>query len=155
RPATEPAMTPGRVTAVTIYQNSALVTREVDVKGPAGLTEVVVTPLPPQTVDSSLYTEGNDGLRILSTRYRTRAVKEDTRAEVRALQDQIKKLEADHQRMLKEMQVAEQNLLFVGKLEQFTAATMQTLAEKGMLNGETTIILSKYVMSGREEIAKR
>jgi hypothetical protein len=150
-----PTTAPSRVVLVTVYQGTALVTREVEVPTGQGLVEVVVSPLPPQTIDSSLYTEATDGLRILSTRYRTRAVKEDTRAEVRALQEQIKKLEADHQRMLKETQVAEQNLLFVGKLEQFTAATMQTLAEKGMLNGETTITLSKYVMSGREEIAKR
>jgi hypothetical protein len=150
-----PTTAPSKVVLVTVYQGTALITREVDVPPGQGLVEVVVSPLPPETIDSSLYTEGNDGLHILSTRYRTRAVKEDTRAEVRALQEQIKKLEADHQRMLKEMQVAEQNLLFVGKLEQFTAATMQALAEKGMLNGETTITLSKYVMSGREEIAKR
>src|SRR4051794_4608860 len=150
-----PTTAPSKVVLVTVYQGTALVTREVEVPAGQGLVEVVVSPLPPQTIDSSLYTEASDGLRILSTRYRTRAVKEDTRAEVRALQDQIKKMEAEQQRLQKEMQVAEQNLLFVGKLEQFTAATMQTLAEKGMLNGETTITLSKYVMSGREEIAKR
>jgi uncharacterized protein (TIGR02231 family) len=150
-----PTTAPSKVIGVTVYQGTALVTREVEVPAGQGLVEVVVSPLPPQTIDSSLYTEATDGLRILSTRYRTRAVKEDTRAEVRALQDQIKKMEAEQQRLQKEMQVAEQNLLFVGKLEQFTAATMQTLAEKGMLNGETTITLSKYVMSGREEIGKR
>ncbi len=150
-----PAASAGKVISVTVYQGTALVTREVDVPAGQGLVEVVVSPLPPQTIDSSLYTESGDGLRILSTRYRTRAVKEDTRAEVRAVQEQIKKLEADQQRMTKELQVAEQNLLFVGKLEQFTAATMATLTEKGMLNGETTITLSKYVMSGREEIAKK
>lgn len=150
-----PVASAGKVVSVTVYQGTALVTREVDVPAGQGLVEVVVSPLPPQTIDSSLYTESGDGFRVLSTRYRTRAVKEDTRAEVRAVQEQIKKLEADQQRMAKELQVAEQNLLFVGKLEQFTAATMSTLTEKGMLNGETTITLSKYVMSGREEIAKK
>src|ERR1700710_400210 len=80
-----------RIVSVTVYQGTALVTREVDVPAGQGLVEVVVSPLPPQTIDSSLYTESGDGLRILSTRYRTRAVKEDTRAEVRAVQEQIKK----------------------------------------------------------------
>ena len=32
--------------------------------------------------------------------------------------------------------MAEQNLQFLAKLEQFTAATMQGLADKGMLNGD-------------------
>jgi hypothetical protein len=150
-----PATAPSKVVSATVYQGTALVTREVDVPAGQGLVEVVVSPLPPQTIDSSLYTEGGDGMRILSTRYRTRAVREDTRAEVRAKQEQIKKLQAEQARIQRETQVAEQNLLFVGKLEQFTAATMQGLAEKGLLNGETTITLSKYVMSGREEIAKK
>ena len=62
RPATS------RIVAVTVYQGQALVTREVSVPEGAGTIELVVTPLPPQTVENSLYTEGADGLRVLSTR---------------------------------------------------------------------------------------
>src|SRR5262249_4332964 len=125
--------------------------REVDVPEGKGLIEVVVTPLPPQTIDSSLYTEGTDGLRVLSTRYRTRAVKEDTRKEVRAKEEQIKKLKQEAERMQKKVQVIEQNLQLLTKLEGFTSATMQHLAEKGLLNSEATIELSKYVMDSRSE----
>src|SRR3954447_10682812 len=87
-----PKSAPSRVTAVTVYQGNALVTREVDVPEGKGLVEFVVTTLPPETIDSSLYTEGGDGLRVLSTRYRTRAVREDTRQEVRAKEEQIKRI---------------------------------------------------------------
>src|SRR5688572_3390373 len=83
-PATAPVSATSRVSAVTVYQGSALVTREVQVPEGAGMLELIVTPLPAQTIDSSLYSEGSDGVRIMTTRYRTRAVKEDTRAEVRA-----------------------------------------------------------------------
>ena len=62
---------PSRVVAVTVYQGTALVTREVQVKDGNGLMELTVNPLPPETVDSSLYTESTDGIRVLSTRYRT------------------------------------------------------------------------------------
>ena len=41
---------PSKVVAVTVYQNTALVTREVTVPEAAGLTEVVVSPLPPATL---------------------------------------------------------------------------------------------------------
>ena len=41
--------------------------------------ELIVTPLPEQTTTSSLYTEAGEGVRVLSTRFRTRAVLEDTR----------------------------------------------------------------------------
>lgn len=146
-----PKTAPNRVTAVTVYQGNALVTREVAVPEGKGLVELVVTPLPAQTLEGSLYTEGTDGIRVLSTRYRSRAVKEDTRAEVRAKEEQIKTLQAEAKAMQKEIEVIGQNLQMLAKLEGFTAATMQQLAEKGMLNGETTIALTKYVMQTRAE----
>jgi hypothetical protein len=146
-----PKAAASRVAALTVYQGNALVTREVDVPEGRGLIELVVTPLPAQTVDSSLYSEGTDGIRVLSTRYRTRAVKEDTRKEVRAKEGQIRALKQDAERLQKEIQVIEQNLQFLTKLEAFTGATMQQLAEKGLLNSEATLALSKYVMAGRAE----
>src|SRR5947209_7572078 len=88
RPATS------KIVAVTVYQGQALVTREVSVPEGDGTVELVVTPLPAQAVDSSLYTEGTDGLRVLSTRFRTRAVKDDTRREVRAKEDLLETLQA-------------------------------------------------------------
>src|SRR5258708_31234670 len=68
-----------RIDHVTVYQNNALVTREVDIPEGAGTMELIVSPLPPQTVDTSLYSEGHEGLRVLTTRFRLRPVKEDTR----------------------------------------------------------------------------
>src|SRR6516165_8047768 len=143
-----------RVTGVTVYQNTALVTREVDVPEGAGSIELVVASLPPRVVDTSLYSEGTDGIRVLATRARTRAVKEDTRDEVRKLQTQIKDLLAAAQKIQSEIKVHEQNLQMLGKLENFTAATMQHLTEKGLLSSETTIKLSTYVMDTRGEKSK-
>jgi hypothetical protein len=149
----EPALKSARsrVSAVTVYQGNALVTREVEVPDGKGMIELVVTPLPPQTIDSSLYSEGTNGTRVLTTRYRSRAVKEDTRKEVRAKEEQIKRLQLEAQRLQKEVQVIEQNLQMLGKLENFTAATMQQLTEKGLLSSDTTIKLSKYIMEARAE----
>ena len=152
-PEAAPKAAPSRVTAVTVYQGNALVTRLVDVPDGRGLVEIVVTPLPPQTVDSSLYAEGTDGLRVLSSRYRTRAVKEDTRKEVRAKEAEIRSLKLEAERLKNEAQVAEQNLQLLTKLENFTSVTMQHLAEKGLLNSEATLTLAKYVMTTRVEKA--
>jgi uncharacterized protein (TIGR02231 family) len=144
-----PKSAASRVSAVTVYIGSALVTREVSVPEGKGTIELVVTPLPSQTVANSLFTEGSDGLRVLSTRCRTRAVREDTRQAVRAREEEIKTLTADSDRIKKEIQVIGQNLEFLQKLENFTGATMQGVAEKGMLNGETTIRLTTFVMDSR------
>ena len=95
--------TASRIIAVTVYQNTALVTREVPTPEKAGLTELIVSPLPPSTMPSSLYSEGTDGTRVLSTRYRTRAIAEDTREEVRAIEGKIKELRAQQAALLLEL----------------------------------------------------
>ena len=138
-----------KITAVTVYQGQALVTREVSVPEGDGTVELVVTPLPAQTVDSSLYTEGTDGLRVLSTRFRTRAVKDDTRQEVRAKEELLKKLQADAQRLQKEIAVQEQDLQYLQKLEGFTGTALTGLTEKGRLDSEAILTLSKFVMENR------
>ena len=143
RPATS------QITDVTVYQGQALVTREVSVPEGDGTVELVVTPLPAQTVDSSLYTEGTDGLRVLSTRFRTRAVKDDTRQEVRAKEELLKKLQADAQRLQKEIAVQEQDLQYLQKLEGFTGTALTDLTEKGRLDSEAILTLSKFVMENR------
>jgi hypothetical protein len=151
-PAAKPAAS--RVVSVTVYQSSALVTREVTVPDAAGVTELVVASLPPQVVQNSLYAEGGAGLRILSTRARSRAVREDTREEVRKIDAQIKTAQAAHQETDAAAKALDQNLALLGKLEGFTAATMQHLAEKGLLNSEATIALAKHIMDQRSEKTK-
>jgi uncharacterized protein (TIGR02231 family) len=149
--AAEPTTAPSKVVAVTVYQDSALVTREVQTPASAGQLEIVVSPLPPQTIDSSLYSEGSDGIRILTTRYRTRAIKEDMREEVRAKEQQIKTLQLDAEKMQKDVQVIDQNLAMLGKLEQFTASNMEHLTEKGVLSADTMIAMSKWIMEQRSQ----
>ncbi len=149
-----PHSAPSRISQVTIYPNNALVTRQVNVPEGTGTFELIVTPLPPQTVSGSLYSEGTDGLRVLTTRYRTRPIQEDTREEVRKLEAQIKLLQAEQQKLQSDIQVAEQNLAMLGKLESFTGANLQHQTEKGTLNSESVMALSKYVMEGRSEKAQ-
>ncbi len=155
--AAEPAAPPAaktagnRITHVTVYPNSALVTREVEVPAGTGTFELVVTPLPAQTVNSSLYSEGGDGLRVLSTRFRTRPIKEDTREEVRKLDDEIRKLQLTNERIQADITGIDQNLKMLTKLEDFTAVTTKTASEKANLSSESIIALSKYVMDSRGE----
>ena len=52
------------------------------------------------------------------------------------------------------MQVVQQNEQLLTKLENFTGANLQHETEKGTLNSEAIMALSKYVMDGRAEKAK-
>lgn len=160
QPATQPAqppqpIAPSRITAVTVYQTNALVTREVTVPAGAGVAELVVGPLPASTVDSSLHAEGNDGLRVLTTRYRTRVVRESTLDEVRKLEQQLKDVRADIQQLQKQAQTEQENLQLLTKLETFTTASMKDITEKGQLNAEGVTTLAKYIMENREQRARK
>ncbi len=83
--------------------------------------------MPSQTVDDSLFTEGSEGVRVLATRFRTRAVKNDTREEVRTREEALKKLEAEADRLQKEAAVQGQGLEYLKKLEGFTGASLTAL----------------------------
>jgi uncharacterized protein (TIGR02231 family) len=143
-----------RVIAVTVYASSALVTREVDVPDGAGTFELTVTPLPPSTVNGSLYTEGAENLRVLATRYRTRAVLEDPREDVRQLQDELKQLQQTQEKVDGDLKAVQTNLQFLSKLESFTATGTTQPADKGGLSGESALTLSKYIMECRAEKTK-
>ena len=88
-----PKIAASKITNVTVYPSNALVTREVEVPAGTGTMELVVSPLPERTVHSTLYSEGADGIRVMTTRFRSRPVKENPREEVRKLEDEIKKLQ--------------------------------------------------------------
>jgi hypothetical protein len=149
-----PKIAASRIVHVTVYPDSALVTREVEVPAGAGTVELVVSPLPERTVNSSLYSENADGIRVLTTRFRTRPVKENTREEVRKLEDEIKKLQATSRKLQADMEACKQNMGLLGKLENFTTVSTQHATEKGKLDSEATIALAKYLMDGRGEKTK-
>jgi hypothetical protein len=143
-----------RIVKVVAYPDSALVTREVDVPAGAGLTELVVSPLPVRVVTTSLYSEGSNGLRVLSTRFRTRQVFEDAREEVRKAEDEKYKLELAIEKLNADIKAMADNLKMLDKLENFTSVTTVSSTEKGGLNGDTVITMSKYVMEQRVKNTK-
>jgi hypothetical protein len=149
-----PKIASSRITQVTIYPDSALVTREVEVPQGDGVMELVVSPLPHATVNSSLYSEGADGIRVLTTRFRSRPVLEDTREEVRKLEDEIKKLGQSCAQMQANILALQNNIALLAKLETFAAASTTHATEKGKLDSEATITLAKYLMEGRLEKTK-
>lgn len=144
-----------KLAQVTVYTGSALVTREVDVPEGTGIFELIVSPLPTGVVDSSLYSEGNDTSRVLTTRARTKVVQEDIREEVRKLQAQLKELQLRSSQVAGDMETVGQNQRLLEKLEDFTSATTKQLTEKGLLSSDQTIKLATFVMTTRSDHSKQ
>jgi len=143
-----------KITSVTVYSNTALITREVTAPEGAGLTEVIVSPMPPYTMQSSLNAEGNDNIRVLSVRFRSRAIAEDTREEVRKLDAQIKTLTTKQQTLDSELKSIGENLKLLDKLEGFTAKSLEHLTDKGQLDTDKIIALAKFVQEDRTKRTK-
>src|ERR1700730_15137959 len=86
-----PRIAKSKIDKVTVYPNNALVTREVEVPAGTGLIELTITPMPDRIVPSTMYSEGGAGLRVLTTRFSTRQVLEDTSEERRKLEAEQEK----------------------------------------------------------------
>jgi uncharacterized protein (TIGR02231 family) len=143
-----------KVTAVTVYPVGALVTREVEATGPAGRVELVVSPLPAATISSSLYAEGTDGIRVLTTRYRTRPIIADTTADVKKAMEELKALQIAKEKIDGDLGAIQENVKMLGKMEGFLTVTTVQATEKGALNADAAIALAKHIREQRIETAK-
>ena len=81
--------TAGTISKVTVYRGQALVTRTISIDLPPGASELIVKDLPAMIVPESIYAQTSDNIKVLSVRYRQKAVSQATREEVKQLDAQI------------------------------------------------------------------
>jgi len=143
----------GRVETVTLYRGQALVTRAVPVEAPAGRVELVVADLPQRVVPDSLFAEGGAGIEVRAVRFRTRAVGEEPREEVRKLDLRIEEVQSKIAHNKKMQQVVAQRVAFLEKLDGFTAPTAKAELTKGVLNFETLEKLAFFSFKQRQAVA--
>jgi hypothetical protein len=143
----------GRATQVTLYRGQAQVTRTVPVEGNAGNLEIVVGKLPEQVVPDSLFAEGSDAVEIRAVRFRTRAVGEEPREEVRKLDAQILDTQQKIDLTTKRQALLAKRTEYLGKLENFVAPTAKSDLAKGVLNAEALEKLTNFSFSEHEKIA--
>jgi hypothetical protein len=151
--AQEPVELHGKLDAVTVYRGQALVTRLIEVPAPAGLREVIVTNLPAGIVPGSIYAESADGVEVRSVRFRTRAVSEDVREEVRAIDQQIQRTQDDLNASQRQTALLAEQKAYLDKLEQFTAPTATVELSKGVLNAETLKEMTVFLFQQRRDVA--
>ncbi|MHC4442093.1 MAG: mucoidy inhibitor MuiA family protein [Planctomycetota bacterium] len=144
----------GKVDAVTVYRGQAVVTRLIELAGPAGLREVVVSDLPEHVVPGSIHAESADGVEVRSVRYRVRPVRQDVREEVRKLDEQIRQVQDELQANERHRQLIAEQKAYLAKLEQFVAATANVELTKGVLNAETLKDLSSFQYEQRTQLTE-
>jgi hypothetical protein len=144
----------GRVTNVTLYRGQALVTRNIPIDGDAGSREIVVGNLPEQIVANSLFAEGGDAVEIRAVRFRTRAVGEEPREEVRKLDAEIREVQQQLELTAKRQALLGKRSEYLGKLEGFVAPTAHGDLAKGVLDAEALERVTTFAFAQHEKIAE-
>jgi len=145
--------TAGRIDAVTVYRGQALITRVVDVPGPAGLQEIVITDLPERVVPGSIYAESADGVIVRSVRYRVRHVAEDVRDDVRKLDEQMALLRDELDANERQRRVILDERAYLDQLNGFTAPAATAELTSGVLNADTLKSLTTFVFEQRRRLS--
>lgn len=135
----------GTISGVTVYRGQALVTRSIDVDLPVGNSELTVTNLPQHILSETIYAQTSDNLTVLSVRYRERAVREDTREEVKTLDTEIEALQ--RKMFHTETQFKHNNemwAMFV-KLQDFSVKATHEDLNRGLLDFEPLQHLTAHI----------
>lgn len=143
-----------RIESVTLYRDQALVVRSVKAAVPAGVTELVVKDLPPQVLGESLFANADEAANVRAVRFRTRAVQEEPREEIRQIEQEIEGLQAQVRRSEAMGTVATERKQYLGKLENFAAPTAQMELTKGVLDAKTLQSLTLFLFEQRDALAE-
>jgi hypothetical protein len=142
----------GKVTGVTLYRGQALVTRAVPVEGNPGSIEIIVGKLPEQIVPNSLFAEGGDAIEIRAVRFRTRAVGEQPRDEVRKLEREILETKQQIDLTTKQQALLGKRNEYLGKMEGFVVPTAHMDLARGVLDAEALEKLTTFSFAEHEKV---
>jgi len=142
---------PGKVTDVTLYRGQARVTREVQLPARTGAQEIVVSGMPKSIVPDSLFAEADAGTDVRAVRYRTRAVGEQPREEVRAIDAKIRDRKDALEANQSSSATVQKRLAYLDKIEGFVAPTAHGDLSKGALDAEALERLVLFSFKQRKE----
>lgn len=150
----EPKEVTGKVTHVTLYRGQALVTRAIELEGKKGSLEILVGALPEQIVQGSLFAEGGEHLQVRAVRFRTRAVGEEPREEVRKIDEAMEELAQQILLNNKNLELLSKRSAYLDSLEGFVAPTAKVELSKGVLDAEALQQITKFSFDQRKEIVE-
>jgi hypothetical protein len=150
--AAAPVETKGKIEQVTVYRGQALVTRDVEVDAPAGTVDLIVADLPEQIVPGTLYATGTKDVLIRAVRYRTRAVEDEPRPEVRQIDAQLEQLAQQLRQMEAADALQKQKESYLTNLEKFASAKSATELDKGTLKVDALVSLTEFLFKQRGQL---
>ena len=150
--AAEPVTREGKIQDVILYRNQALVTRVVEVDLKEGSHEIMVTKLPSEIIQNSLYAE-SVGADVRAAKLKITELKSDTDPKLAALDEKIEKANNDSIRLSKLIEVNRLKLSFLTKQEDFIATTEKVELSRGILNADTMKQLTLFNFDQKKDLA--
>ena len=144
--------TAGKIEAVTLYRGQAMVMRVVDVEAPAGPVELVVTDLPEGIVTGSLYASGEGDTQVRAVRFRTSAVGEAPREEVRQLEAEGETIAAEMRKLQSDRALLTKQDAYLTSLHDFVAPTAKAEMTKGVLNAQEIEKLTTFMFTQKKAV---
>ena len=150
----DPVAATNRVTAVTLYRNSAMVTRTVELPAKAGELELLIEHLPQSMTATSLSAVGGEGVVVRMVQYRRKTIqaKQDPKA--------IEAIKADLEQCDVEMALLGQhnNLLsskrnYINKLEGFTTTRVSKEVADGKSDFASAKAMTDYIFTQRDALS--
>ncbi|EMI46662.1 DUF4139 domain-containing protein [Rhodopirellula sp. SWK7] len=152
-------VSPGEITDVTLFRDSALVTRSISLASDQPLVEgpheVLVTGLPEQLMVPSVFAEGNDSISIRAVRVVQEPIRESAREEVQELDEQLAGVGIELSRLQQARSVTTTNLQTLDQMIGFSRQAASADLNNGVLDAETLTQLMTYSMRQREELNDR
>ena len=137
--------TKGDISKVTVYRGQALVNRIINVDLPPGTSELIVEGLPAKIIPESLFAQTSGNTKVLSVRYRERAVEADTRKEVKELDEQIKIVRNQLRYANRDHQHGGNLWQRYDNIWELTADAAKADFNRGLLQSEQIESLTKYL----------
>ncbi len=132
----EPISSTGRIREVTVYRGQAMVTRVMEIDLTAGNNEIVVTGLPHNILSESLFARAEAGVKILSVRYQERAVREDTRDEIRVIDARLEEILVEMGHLEKHLQRVMAQWELLQKFNEFMVVRARQDLEQSVMQFE-------------------
>ena len=144
---------PGRVTHVTLYRGQAMVTRTIPIEGAKGSKELVVGDLPEQVVADSFFAEGGGGIEVRAVQFRSRAVGEEPRNEVRKVDEGIEQVNDKLLENTKAQERLTKQTAFLDQLDGFVAASAKSDLAWGVLDAAALEKVTLFSFGQRDKLA--
>lgn len=148
----EPMSKEGKIQDVILYRNQALITRVIEADLKEGSHEIIVTKLPSEIIQNSLYAEAV-GADVRATKLKVTEIKTEADPRLAALDEKIEKTNQETNRLTKLIDVNRLKLVFLTKQEDFIAATEKVELSKGILNADTMKQLTLFNFDQKRDLA--